>query len=166
MLISAKALALLGAAGVAHAIGLDACVSFTSSVSAFPVFASGKAAPILLDVGDWPGVQRAAADFATDVHRVSGHTPAMKNATTASAAGMAGKAAPIIIGTLGKSALLDAVVKNAKIDTSKVSGQWEAYHSVMVKNPLPGIDEAYVIMGADKRGTIFALYDHSEQMGA
>ncbi|KAJ3557630.1 hypothetical protein NM688_g1372 [Phlebia brevispora] len=34
-----------------------------------------------------------------------------------------------------------------------------------VKNPLPGIQSAYVIIGADKRGTIFAMYDHSEQFG-
>ena len=35
-----------------------------------------------------------------------------------------------------------------------------------VKDPFPGVSSAYVVIGADKRGTIFALYDHSEQFGA
>ena len=35
----------------------------------------------------------------------------------------------------------------------------------VIRNPLPGIDSAYVIIGADKRGTIFARYDYSEQFG-
>ena len=46
-----------------------------------------------------------------------------------------------------------------------MQGQWEAFMAKEVKNPLPGIQSAYVIIGADKRGTIFAMYDHSEQFG-
>ncbi|CAK5271934.1 unnamed protein product, partial [Mycena citricolor] len=41
--------------------------------------------------------------------------------------------------------------------------QWEAFLSQVVT--VPGVGPAYVIIGADKRGTIFALYDHSEQIG-
>ncbi|KZP03079.1 glycoside hydrolase family 115 protein [Athelia psychrophila] len=37
--------------------------------------------------------------------------------------------------------------------------------SLKVVDPIPGLAEAYVIIGSDKRGTIFALYDHSEQIG-
>lgn len=37
--------------------------------------------------------------------------------------------------------------------------------SVIIPNPLPGIDKAMVIVGSDLRGTIFGLYDISEQAG-
>lgn len=37
--------------------------------------------------------------------------------------------------------------------------------SVIVQNPLPGIQEAMVIVGSDLRGTIYGLYDISEQAG-
>lgn len=37
--------------------------------------------------------------------------------------------------------------------------------SVVISNPLPGIDNAMVIVGSDLRGTIFGLYDISEQAG-
>lgn len=37
--------------------------------------------------------------------------------------------------------------------------------TMVVDDPLPGLERAYVMIGSDKRGTIYALYDHSEQFG-
>lgn len=37
--------------------------------------------------------------------------------------------------------------------------------SEVVQSPLPGVGRALVIAGSDKRGTIFGLYDVSEQIG-
>lgn len=48
---------------------------------------------------------------------------------------------------------------------SSIQGKWEAYMGKLVKDPLPGISEAYIIVGADKRGTIYGIYDLSEQFG-
>ncbi|KAF9529105.1 hypothetical protein CPB83DRAFT_283981 [Crepidotus variabilis] len=71
----------------------------------------------------------------------------------------------IIVGTFNKSSLITEVIKNTKLDVSSIQGQWEAYLGRTVKNPLPGVSEAYVIIGSDKRGTIYGLYDLSEQFG-
>ena len=71
----------------------------------------------------------------------------------------------VIVGTFGHSSLIDAVLNNTQLDVSAISGKWEAYISQEVSNPVPGVSSAYVIVGSDKRGTIFALYDHSEQFG-
>ena len=35
----------------------------------------------------------------------------------------------------------------------------------MVKNPIPGVKEALIIAGSDKRGTIYGIYDLSEKIG-
>ncbi|KAG6853733.1 hypothetical protein C0991_001867 [Blastosporella zonata] len=145
-------------------LGQETCVVFTSSSSTVPIVANGNAAPILLSADDWPGVQRAASDFAADIQRVTGVLPSLSN-VTASTAGNKLKSIPIIIGTLGKSSLISSIVNSTKLDVSSIEGNWESFLAQEVKNPLPGIDEAYVVIGADKRGTIFALYDHSEQMG-
>lgn len=146
-----------------HAIGQSTCVSFKSSGSTFPIVSSGKATPVLLSADEWPGVQRAAQDFAADIQRVTGQKPSLSN-VTASASSAKSRTA-IIVGTLGKSSLIDQVVNNTKLDVSSIQGQWEAFLTKQVSNPLPGIDTAYVVIGADKRGTIFALYDHSGQFG-
>ncbi|KAF8064309.1 hypothetical protein FPV67DRAFT_1672029 [Lyophyllum atratum] len=147
-----------------YAIGQDACVSFSSAASStLPVVSKGKASPIFTSPDDWPGVHIAAANFATDIQRVTGVKPALTNFTTPPSA--SAKSTPIIIGTLGKSSLISQVVNATQMDVSSIQGRWEAFLAREVKDPLPGVDSAYVIIGADKRGTIFALYDHSEQFG-
>jgi hypothetical protein len=146
-----------------HAIGQTSCVTFESTDSSFPIVSSGQAAPILLSPDDWPGVQRAASDFASDIERVTGVKPQLANATSSD---VSNSTRPIIVGTLGKSSLIDAVVNATNLDVSSVAGLWEAFLVKEVENPLPGVDSAYVIVGADKRGTIFAMYDLSEQFGA
>ncbi|KAG6880095.1 hypothetical protein C0992_006369 [Termitomyces sp. T32_za158] len=154
-----------------HGIGQDTCVVFQPSSSVIPIATNGAAAPILLSADEWPDVQRAATDFATDIQRVTGALPTLSNVTASNAtASLAAKkqeatSTPIIIGTLGKSSLIAQVVNTTNLDVSSIQGNWEAFMSLEVKNPLPGIDNAYVVIGADKRGTIFALYDLSEQIG-
>lgn len=147
----------------AIAIGQSTCVAFQASNSRFPVVAKRKAAPVLVASDDWPGVQRAASDFVADIQRVTGAKATLTNVTSSTT--NVGKGSPIIIGTLGKSSLVDSVVNATGLDVSSIRGQWEAFISREVQNPLPGVSKAYVIIGADKRGTIYGLYDHSEQFG-
>ena len=159
-------LSLLAYSTVVHAIGQASCVTFKNAASTFPIVSNRTATPVLLSSDEWPGVQRAAQDFAADIQRVTGIKPSLSNVTTSSFSSNAKKSSSaIIIGTLGRSSLIDQIVKNAKLDVSSVQGQWEAFIAQEVKDPLPGVQSAYVIIGADKRGTIFALYDHSEQFG-
>src|SRR5690606_22816183 len=44
-------------------------------------------------------------------------------------------------------------------------GRWETFVIETVEQPTDGVDRALVIAGSDKRGTIFGIYDLSEQMG-
>ena len=163
----ACSLGLLALLQGADAIGQTTCVSFTSSKDAFTLVNSKKAAPILISPDEWPGVQLAAANFQSDIESVTSVKPSLTNfsLSTTQAASKAPTSAPIIIGTLGKSSLIDHIVNASKIDVSSIEGKWEAFLTRVVNNPLPGVSSAYVVIGADKRGTIFALYDHSEQIG-
>ena len=161
--------------GGVFAIGQDTCVAFKSSSTTFTIVNNGKAAPILLSPDEWPGVQRAAVDFASDIESVAGVKPMLGNITLPLAVSSSvtnstnsttfGSSTPIIVGTLGKSSLINEVINRTKLDVSSIQGKWEAFMAKEVKNPLPGVSSAYVVIGADKRGTIFALYDHSEQFG-
>lgn len=155
-------LALSGLIALANALGQDTCVTFQSSASTFTVASNGKAAPLILSADEWPGVQRAAQDFAEDIQRVTGLKPTVSNSSSSTPSH---GSLPIIIGTLGKSSLITQIVKTTKLDVSAIENQWEAFTTQVVSNPLPGIAKAYLIIGADKRGTIFAMYDHSEQFG-
>ncbi|KAF4588751.1 hypothetical protein EYR40_010305 [Pleurotus pulmonarius] len=154
-------LAFFAAVRTVHAIGQSSCVSFQSASSLFPVVEGQKASPVVLSSDDWPGVQQAASDFVSDIEKVTGVKPSLSNATASTLP----EGLPIIIGTLGKSSLINQIVNSTNLDISSIDGQWEAFMTRVIANPLPGVDSAYVMIGADKRGTIYAIYDHSEQIG-
>jgi Glycosyl hydrolase family 115 len=71
----------------------------------------------------------------------------------------------IIAGTVGKSDVINSLISSGKLDVSAIQGNWESFISQVIKSPLPGVDQALVIAGSDMRGTIYGLYDVSEQIG-
>ncbi|WP_339066646.1 glycosyl hydrolase 115 family protein [Teredinibacter turnerae] len=116
-------------------------------------------ATLFVDNGDFKGVVRAAGDLQSDIERVTGKTPKVVNDATT----LKGQA--VIIGTIGKSPVIDKLIADKIIDPGRIADKWDAYHLEVVNNPLPGVDRALVIAGADKRGTIYGIYDVSEQIG-
>ncbi|MBQ7934621.1 MAG: glycosyl hydrolase 115 family protein [Lachnospiraceae bacterium] len=71
----------------------------------------------------------------------------------------------IIYGTLGHSEILDALMAQGKVNYESICGKWEVYDFRLVDHPLPGVKQALIIAGSDKRGTIYGLYHLSELMG-
>ncbi|QJX48933.1 glycosyhydrolase [Hymenobacter taeanensis] len=134
-------------------------VSAKKSKGSFTLAASGKTAPLFVSSSDWSGVLRAAKDLQADINRVTKLQPTL---TTDQAP--KGKEV-VLIGTLGKSSLIDQLVQSKKLDVSGIAGKWEVSLVQVVEKPLPGIDRALVIAGSDKRGTIYGIYDVSQQIG-
>ena len=60
--------------------------------------------------------------------------------------------------------MIDRLIRERK-STSPVTGKWESTLIQVVADPLPGVASALVIAGSDKRGTIYGIYDLSEQIG-
>jgi len=56
-------------------------------------------------------------------------------------------------------------VAAGKLDVSAIKGKWEGWQVQTLRKPLPGVERALVITGSDKRGTIFGIYEMSEQIG-
>ncbi len=156
---SAVFLFLLICTAAGFGIGQTHYVTDACSPGCFVVMDGQVASPILVDRADWPGVIRAARDLQADEERVTGKAPKMVENPRE-----AGRET-IIVGTIGKSALINQLVANQKIDISAIKGKWEAFSLQVVSHPLPGISQALVIVGSDKRGTIYGVYDLSEQMG-
>lgn len=128
-----------------------------ASAGALSLLTPGRATGVLVDPGDEPGVRRAATDLVADLKAVGGGEVRLVDSP--------GTNVSIIAGTLGHSTVIDALVKAGKVDVRGLSGQWEGYVEQVVDNPLPGIGRALVIVGADRRGTIFGLYDISAKAG-
>jgi len=128
------------------------------SADAFPLVAASGAAPLWYDAADWPGVVRAVGDLQGDIERVTSRKPA-------ASAERPGARSVVIVGTLGKSAAIDALVAAGKLDASDLRGKWESFVITTVAQPLPGVERALVIAGSDKRGTIYGIYEISRQIG-
>ncbi|HUA78763.1 MAG TPA: glycosyl hydrolase 115 family protein [Dyella sp.] len=143
----------------ALALGEPKYVSSSPTPGSFALEQHGVATPLLVSDADWPGVIRAVGDLSQDIERVTGHeAPVMKNAHVASGE-------VVLIGTIGKSPLIDELVQQHKLDVHDIAGRWESAVTTVVEHPFPGIQRALVIAGADKRGTIYGIYDLSEQIG-
>lgn len=167
MLVFRHVLVSLTLLSSAWAIGQDACISLKETDRSFPLFTSSTgAAAILVSSDDWPGVIRVATDFQLDISNVTATRPVLATVNPSTNDGIPSNAKyAVIIGSLNKSGLIQKLVTSAKLDISGIQGKWETYKTFIVPNPFPGIDTGYVIIGSDKRGAIFGVYEHSEQAG-
>ena len=109
-----------------------------------------------MDENDWKGVIRAAHDLGDDVRKVTGFSSQVSLQSSDSPWMKQPKS--IIVGTIGKSRIIDSIIKQKKLDVRKVKGQWESYI-------IDVVDGNLVIAGSDKRGTIYGIYDMSERIG-
>lgn len=125
----------------------------------FAIVEQNTAAPILFSSADYPGVQKVARELKNDIEKVTGITPNLSSELSSV------NATAIIIGTLGKSELINQLVQQGKIDQSALKGKWEKFITTIVEDPTPGIQKALVIVGSDKRGTLYGLYDLSNEIG-
>jgi hypothetical protein len=146
-------LCLVSSCNNALAIGQQKYVDTTSSQDAFVLAQKGKVADIYVDSQDWPGVIRAASDLAADINRVTGRLPKITNDENDLCKNI------IVIGTIGKSKVVDRFIH----DANQIKNQWESF--IITAQPRRGCDNLLIIAGSDKRGTIYGIYDLSEQIG-
>ena len=125
----------------------------TAQTARFCMAKDGKTATIVVDKNDWQSVLKAAHDLSDDVRKVTGFCAPLNDKGE-----MINDKPSIIVGTIGKSRLIDRLVKQKKINVRQVKGQWESYL-------IDVADGNLVIAGSDKRGTIYGIYDLSQRIG-
>ncbi len=133
--------------------------SYVSTEKGFSLSINGNSTALYVSGNDHSGVLKVVKMFQEDVERVTDVKPELivDDLPTSSNA--------IIIGTIGNSNLIDQLIADKKIDVSSIEGKWETFLIETVKNPMEGVDEALVIVGSDKRGTIFGMFDVSKEIG-
>ena len=110
------------------------------------------------------GVKRIATKVAEDFKRVSGEAPIFihneKEACEST----------ILFATLGQSSLIDRWVADGTIDVTGIEGKVEVFQKVILENPFQKNQGEHtptilVIVGSDKRGTIYGMFSLSEYIG-
>ncbi|WP_421736645.1 glycosyl hydrolase 115 family protein [Caulobacter sp.] len=123
----------------------------------FLLVGPGVSTTIVVDAADAAVVRHAADDLAADIKTVTGQSVAV--------AGQAPAGAAILVGTLGESPLIDRLVATRKLDVSRLKGAWESFVITTVDRPAPGVDKALVVIGSDRRGAAFGVYELAQDMG-
>lgn len=98
---------------------------------------SGTSDTIVYDKAEWKGVVMAVNNLREDLRAVTGSP-----------------CAPITVATVGKSPIAKKYAQYAK----QLKGKWEQYLLIAENNGI-------VILGSDKRGTIYGIYELSRQLG-
>ena len=109
-----------------------------------------KDASISFDANEHSCVQRAIANLQQDFRRVTG------KAALSGVSGDSGKPGNIFVGTVGVNKQIDQWVKKGELRDLK--GKTEKY---IIKT----IGDQLVIAGSDKRGTVYGIYELSQQIG-
>jgi len=145
----------------AHALAKEPenYISTTKTTNCFTLSESGQTAPLVVSNDEFPGVIRITGLVQEDLQKVTTYKPDLIVGK------IPGSNAIIIVGTLGKSSLIEELVKQHKIDVSDLIGKWESSLMVVVDEPFTGVGKALVIAGSDKRGTIFGLLELSRNLG-
>ena len=138
------------------AFAAEPFVVFTATGNHFPLVANGVPCPIYIDSSEDKGVMIAAGNLQQDILQVCGKKPELLTSASSKRC--------IIAGTYG-TPFIKKLVSAGKIDKKELDGKNEKYILQVIANPCEGVDEAVVIIGSDRRGTIYGIYELSEQMG-
>lgn len=138
----------LASAALLSAMSMSAAERFVSFQQGDLLVNGNDKVEIYMDANDCRGVSYAANALVKDIRNVSG-----SQATITS-----NRKATILVGTIGHSAAIDQLVKQKRINGNLLKGKHEKFIITVVDNQL-------VIAGSDRRGTIYGIYELSQQMG-
>ncbi|MGO5123399.1 glycosyl hydrolase 115 family protein [Prevotella sp. Sow4_E9_plate] len=140
--------AFLASAALLSAMSMGAAERFVSFQQGDLLINGNDKVEIYMDANDCRGVSYAANALVKDISKVSG-----SQATITS-----NRKATILVGTIGHSAAIDQLVKQKRINGNLLKGKREKFIITVVDNQL-------IISGSDRRGTIYGIYELSQQMG-
>lgn len=147
----------LASAALLSTISMSAADRFVDFKQGDLLLNANNRVEIYMDTNDCKGVSYAAHALLKDIKSVSGATATLT--TDASFLKKADTVRPaILVGTIGHSAAIDQLVKQKRINGNLLKGKREKFIITL-------IDGQLVIAGSDRRGTIYGIYELSQQMG-
>ena len=127
--------------------------------SDFPLVTAMHSASIYVDKNDDWLIHKAASLLQRDIEMVTDHKPEIISSLPSSSKNI------IIIGTINGSEIIDQLIKEKKINVDSIKGKWEAFKLQTISNPIKGVNGVLVIVGSDKRGAAYGVFELSQQLG-
>ena len=140
--------AFLASAALLSAMSMSAAERFVSFQQGDLLINGNDKVEIYMDANDCRGVSYASNALVKDISKVSGSQAIITS----------NRKATILVGTIGHSAAIDQLVKQKRINGNLLKGKREKFIITVVDNQL-------IIAGSDRRGSIYGIYELSQQMG-
>lgn len=150
---------LVVALGIPEAMAQVTLVKSSGRANEFSLINRKGNAQLYVDEQDFEVVKKAAGLFSDDVRKVTGKTIKTGTIKNKLASNI------LLVGTLGHNELIDKLVAKNKLDITALENRWESFLIEVVRNPLPGVNKALVVVGSDRRGTAYGLFTLSEAIG-
>jgi len=113
---------------------------------------SGHAVPLIIEPEAYEGVRRVGGKVAEDIRKVAGALPQVQ-------AELPLEGGFVLCATLGTSPIADELAASGLLpQADAIRGKWECY-------AIAPLGEGVVILGADKRGTEFGMFELSRYIG-
>ena len=138
-------------------LGMSAADQFVSFQKGDLLINRDNKVEIYMDANDCKGVSYAANALVKDIIKVSGSKTVLTSDAGLKDKDAAGKPT-ILVGTIGHSAAIDQLIRQKRINGNLLKGKREKFIITVVDGQL-------VIAGSDRRGTIYGIYELSQQMG-
>ena len=138
-------------------LGMSAADQFVSFQKGDLLINRDNKVEIYMDANDCKGVSYAANALIKDIIKVSGSKAVLTSDAGLKDKDTAGKPT-ILVGTIGHSAAIDQLIRQKRINGNLLKGKREKFIITVVDGQL-------VIAGSDRRGTIYGIYELSQQMG-
>ncbi len=116
-----------------------------------------KGCAVVYDSADFDVVANVAEMLSEDIGRVTGTKPDVTAASVAAGSDV------IVIGTLGRSSLIDGFARAGKIPAEKIAGAWERFIIRTIEDSRGG--RLLVIAGSDRRATAYGAMTLSREIG-
>jgi Glycosyl hydrolase family 115/Gylcosyl hydrolase family 115 C-terminal domain/S-layer like family, C-terminal region len=149
-LFTIAGLILLAVASTAQSIIAD-----KSSANSFSL----TNAVIYFDENDFDLVKKSAELLQQDIEMVTGKKPSIITDIRSTKGNL------IVIGSLEKSSLINQLSQQKKINSTAIKNKWEAYLIQSIRTPVAGYANALILTGSDRRGTAYAVFELSKQIG-
>lgn len=129
----------------------------------FPVCEQENLTQVYIEETAPVGIKRVAAAICKDIAAVTGKEPKQVSTLSQITGGTV-----ILAGICGESKIMNYLEKHGTVDAFQIKGKRECYLLKVVDHPFPTdpqIEKALIILGSDKRGTIYGMFHVSEMCG-
>lgn len=136
---------------------LSAILVYGNAYASFPL----SEAELYFDPNDHKVVGISAQMLASDIGMVTGKEIETKESDDLP---LYGNKPLILVGTIGKSRLIDGLIAKGLLNVDDIKGKWESTVRVTITNPDDN-RQMLIIAGSDRRGTAYGLMSISRSIG-